>query len=52
MLKIFVSLLLGSWGLKILNLYIENSAILNSIVFLYGIKILVVFNSKNLYSLF
>ena len=37
MLKIFVSLLLGSWGLKILNLYIENSAILNSIVFLYGI---------------
>ncbi len=37
MLKIMVSLILGSWGLKILEFYIHNSSIINSIVFLYGV---------------
>jgi hypothetical protein len=37
MLKFFVSYILGPFGLKILDFYIHNSAIINSIVFLYGI---------------
>lgn len=37
MLKVLVSLLLGPWGLKVLDFYIRNSAIINSIVFIYGI---------------
>lgn len=37
MLKIFISFMLGPFGLKILDFYIRNSAILNSIVFIYGI---------------
>ena len=37
MLKVLVSLVLGPWGLKVLDFYIRNSAIINSIVFLYGV---------------
>ncbi len=36
MLKIFVSLILGPFGLKILDFYIDHSAIINSIIFIYG----------------
>jgi len=37
MLKVMVSLILGSWGLKILDFYIQHSAIINSVIFIYGI---------------
>ncbi len=37
MLKIFISFVLGPTGLKILNFYIRNSAIINSLIFIYGI---------------
>lgn len=37
MLKILVSYALGPWGLKVLYLYLENSAIINSIIFAYGL---------------
>jgi hypothetical protein len=37
MLKLFISFALGPIGLKILNFYIRNSAIINSLVFIYGI---------------
>jgi len=36
MLKIFVSLILGPFGLKILDFYINHSGIINSIIFIYG----------------
>ncbi len=37
MLKILVSFMLGPWGLKILYFYLENAAIINTIVFIYGV---------------
>jgi len=37
MLKILVSYALGPWGLKVLYFYLANAAIINSIVFLYGV---------------
>ena len=37
MLKIFVSYMLGNYGLKLLNFYFENSAVINSVIFIYGI---------------
>lgn len=37
MLKILVSYALGPLGLKVLYFYLENSAIINSIVFAYGL---------------
>jgi hypothetical protein len=37
MLKIFISFVLGPTGLKILDFYIRNSAIINSLVCIYGI---------------
>ncbi len=37
MLKILVSYVLGPWGLKVLYFYLENAAIINSVVFAYGI---------------
>lgn len=37
MLKILVSYMLGPWGLKILYFYLANAAIINSIVFIYGV---------------
>lgn len=37
MLKLFISYALGPTGLKILEFYIRNSAIINSLVFVYGI---------------
>jgi hypothetical protein len=37
MVKILVSLILGGFGLKVLAFYIQNSAYINSIVFLYGV---------------
>lgn len=41
MLKILVSYALGPWGLKVLYLYLEKAAIINSIVFIYGIFLVV-----------
>lgn len=29
--------MLGQWGLKVLNFYLQNDAIINSLVFLYGV---------------
>ena len=37
MLKILVSYALGPWGLKILYFYLANAAIINTIVFIYGV---------------
>ncbi|MDK2982323.1 MAG: hypothetical protein PWQ55_2670 [Chloroflexota bacterium] len=37
MLKLFISFVLGPFGLKILDFYIRNSALINSLVFIYGI---------------
>ena len=37
MLKIFVSYVLGPFGIKVLDFYLKNSAIINSIIFIYGI---------------
>lgn len=37
MLKVLVSLILGPWGLKVLDFYLKNNAIINSIIFIYGI---------------
>ena len=37
MLKILVSFALGPWGMKVLYFYLENAAIINSVVFGYGI---------------
>lgn len=37
MLKILVSYMLGPWGLKILYFYLQYAAIINSVVFLYGL---------------
>ena len=41
MLKVLVSFMLGPWGLKVLNFYLEHDAIINSIVFIYGIFLMV-----------
>jgi hypothetical protein len=41
MLKILVSFALGPLGLKILYFYIANAAIINSIVFIYGVFLVV-----------
>lgn len=40
MLKILVSYALGPLGLKVLYFYLENSAIINSIIFAYGLFLL------------
>ncbi|MCJ7519051.1 MAG: hypothetical protein MUO42_05190 [Anaerolineaceae bacterium] len=37
MLKILVSFALGPWWLKVLFFYLEHDAIINSIVFIYGV---------------
>jgi hypothetical protein len=37
LLKILVAFALGPWGMKILDFYIVNQAIINSIVFIYGV---------------
>lgn len=37
MLKTLVALMLGPWGLKVLNYYLQHDAIINSIVFMYGV---------------
>ena len=37
MLKTMVALMLGQWGMKVLNYYLQHDAIINSIVFLYGV---------------
>lgn len=37
MLKILVSFALREWGLKILYFYLAHDAIINSIVFIYGV---------------
>ncbi|MDP2964771.1 MAG: hypothetical protein Q8N39_01895 [Pelolinea sp.] len=41
MLKILVSFMLGPWGLKVLFFYLEHTAIINSIVFIYGVFLVV-----------
>ena len=41
MLKILVSFALGPWGLKVLFYYIDHAAIINSIVFIYGVFLVV-----------
>ena len=41
MLKILVSYALGPWGLKILYFYLENAAIINSFVFIYGVFLVI-----------
>ncbi len=37
MLKILVSFALGPWGMKVLQFYLKNAAIINSIVVAYGV---------------
>jgi hypothetical protein len=45
MLKILVSYALGSWGLKVLFFIIDNSAIIMSIVFAYGLFLVIAHNN-------
>jgi flagellar motor component MotA len=45
MLKILVSYALGPWGLKVLFYIIDNSAIIMSIVFAYGLFLVVAHNN-------
>lgn len=37
MLKTFVALMLGPWGLKVLFFYLQHDALINSFVFIYGV---------------
>ncbi len=45
MLKILVSYALGPWGLKVLYFIIDNSAIITSIVFAYGLFLVAAHNN-------
>jgi hypothetical protein len=49
MLKILVSFALGPWGLKVLYFYLDHDAIINSIVFIYGVFLVTAhFNYKKI----
>jgi flagellar motor component MotA len=45
MLKILVSYALGPWGLKVLYFILDNSAIITSVVFAYGVFLLIAHNN-------